>query len=66
MLKKEDFEKDLMNLTETNHKININSKHSVLSNRWFKSHLNGISFNIFLTLAVVQSPMILTQSLLQG
>ena len=32
-IKKKNFKKDLMNLTEKNHKINMNSEHSVSSNK---------------------------------
>ena len=49
-IKKENFKKDLMNLTEKNHKINMKSEHSVSTNKWFQSHLNAKSFNMFLTL----------------
>ena len=46
-----------MNLTEINHKININPEHSVSSNKRLKNYLNTKNFNMFLTLwrgAVVQ------------
>ena len=49
-IKKENFKKDLMNLIETNHQINIISDHPVSSNKSFKSHLNTKRFNMFLTL----------------
>ena len=39
-----------MNLTEINHKININSEHSVSSNKRLKNYLNARNFNMFLTL----------------
>ena len=39
-----------MNSTEANRKINMNFQHSVSSNKWFKSHLNAKSFDMFLTL----------------
>ena len=51
ILNQENFKKDLMNLTETNRKINMNSDHSVRSNKWLKSHLNANSFNMFLILS---------------
>ena len=35
-IKNENFKKDLMNSTEVNHKISMNSEHSVSSNKWFK------------------------------
>ena len=38
-IKKENFKKDLINLIETNHQINMTS-----------DHLNAKSFNMFLTL----------------
>ena len=50
ILKKKNFKKDLMNLIETNHHINIASDHSVSSNNSFKSFLNAESFNMVLTL----------------
>ena len=37
-LKKRNSKKDLMNLIETNHQINMTSDHSVSSNDPFKSH----------------------------
>ena len=46
-IKKENFNKGLMNLIETNHQINMTSDHSVSSNNLFKSHLNTMSFNMF-------------------
>ena len=46
-IEKDNFEKDLMNLIETNHQINMTS---ALSNNSFKSQLNTKSFNMFLTL----------------
>ena len=49
-LQKENFKKDLMNLIETNHQMNMSSDHSVSSNNSFKSHLNANSFNMLLTL----------------
>ena len=49
-IKQENFKKDLMNLIETNHQINMNSDHSVSSNNLFRSHLKAKSFNMFLTL----------------
>ena len=36
-IKKENFRKDLMSLTETNQQINMTSDHSVSSNNSFKS-----------------------------
>ena len=51
ILNQENFKKDLMNLTEANHQINMNSDHSVRSNKWLKSHLNANSFNMFLILS---------------
>ena len=61
-IKKDNFKKDLMNLTETNHQINLTSDHSVSSNILFKSLLNASSCAV----AVVQSTEILLQCLLQG
>ena len=49
-IKKENFKKDLMNLIETNHQINMTSDHSVSSNNSFKTHLNDKGFNMFFTL----------------
>ena len=49
-IKKQNFKKDLMNLTETNHQTNMTSEHSVSSNKWFKNHFNVKHFNIFVTL----------------
>ena len=40
-IKKEKFKKDLMNLIETNHRINMTSDHSVSSYNSFKIHLNA-------------------------
>ena len=45
--KKENFEKNVMDLIETNHQINITSENSVSSNTSFKKHLNGKSFKLF-------------------
>ena len=45
--KKENFEKNVMDLIETNHQINITSGNSVSSNTSFKKHLNGKSFKLF-------------------
>ena len=39
-----------MNLTETNHQINMTSEYSVSRNKWLKRHLNAKSFNMFLTM----------------
>ena len=50
ILKKKNFQKNLINSTETNHQINMISDHSVSSNISFKTHLNAESFNMFLTL----------------
>ena len=47
---KENFKKDLMNLFEANHQINITSVHSVSSNNSFKSHLNVKVLKMSLTL----------------
>ena len=44
------FEKDPMNLIETNHKINVTSDRTASSNNSLKSHLDAKSFNMFLTL----------------
>ena len=49
-IKSENFKKDLMNLIETFHQINMNFDHSVSNNNSFRSHLNAKSFNMFLTL----------------
>ena len=62
-IKKENFERELINLIETNHQINMTSDHSASSNNTFKSHLNAKSSN---TVAVVQSTVILLQYLLEG
>ena len=48
--KKENFLKNLLNLTETNHQINMTSEHSVSRRKWLESHLNAKSFNMFLTM----------------
>ena len=39
-IKKNNFEKDLMNVTEADQQINMNSDNSVSSNNSFKMHLN--------------------------
>ena len=49
-IEKDNFKKDLMNLIETNHQMNMNSVHSVSSNNSLKSHLNVKVRNMFLTL----------------
>ena len=49
-IKKETFEKDPMNLIETNLKINVTSDRSASSNNSLKSHLDAKSFNLFLIL----------------
>ena len=49
-INKDNFQKDLMNLIETNYQVNMTSEHSVSSSKWLKSHLNVKSFNMFLTL----------------
>ena len=49
-IKKENFKIGLINLTETNHKINMTSDNFVSRNNSFKSHLNAKSFNMFVTL----------------
>ena len=49
-IKKETFEKDPMNLIETNRKINVTSDRSASSNNSLKSHLDAKSFNLFLIL----------------
>ena len=49
-IEKENFEKDLTNLIEINHQINMTSEHSVSSNNSFKNNLNAKSFNMFLKL----------------
>ena len=49
-IKIDNFKKDLMNLIETNHYINMTSDHSLSSNNSFKNHMNAKSFNMFLTL----------------
>ena len=38
-IKKENFKKDLTNLIETNHQINMTSDHFVSNNDLFKSYL---------------------------
>ena len=60
-IKKDSFKKNLINLIETNHQINMTTDHSVSSNNSFKSLLNASSCAV----AVVQSMMILLQCLLQ-
>ena len=45
--KKENFEKDVMHLIETNQQINMTSEHSVSSNTSLKKHLNAKSFKLF-------------------
>ena len=47
VLKKEKFEKDLVILVETNHQFNMTSQHSVSSNKFFISHSNANSLNMF-------------------
>ena len=49
-INKETFEKDPMNLIETNRKINVTSDRSASSNNSLKSHLDAKSFNLFLIL----------------
>ena len=49
-INKETFEKDPMNLIETNRKINVTSDRSASSNNSLKSHLDAKSFNMFLIL----------------
>ena len=49
-IKKENFEKDLMNLTDKNHPITMIPDHSISSNNSFKSHLNTKSFDMISTL----------------
>ena len=49
-VKKDNFKKDLMNLIEQKHPINMTPDHSVSSNNSFKSHLNTKSFDMFSTL----------------
>ena len=44
---KENFEKDIMHLIETNQQINMAFEHSVSSNTSFKKHLNAKSFKMF-------------------
>ena len=45
--KKENIEKDVMDLIETNNQINMTSENFLSSNISFKKHLNAKSFNIF-------------------
>ena len=64
--KKNNFEKDVMHLIETNHQIKMTSEYSVSSNTSFKKHLNTKSFSIFgNTEVVVRSMILLLQCLLQ-
>ena len=42
-INKGNFKKDLMNLIETNHQINLTSDHSISSSNSFKSYLNSPS-----------------------
>ena len=44
---KNNFEKDVISLTKTNHKINITSENSVSGNTSFKKDLNAKSFKMF-------------------
>ena len=48
--KKENFKKDLMNLIEKNHTINMTPDHSISNSNLFKSHLNTKSFDMFSSL----------------
>ena len=65
-IKKGNFKKYLMNLIEINHPINKTSDNSISSINSFKSHLNIKSFDMFLTVVVVRSTVILLQCLLRG
>ena len=67
ILKKENFRKDLMNLLDTNHQINITSDHSVSGNNLYKRHFYAKEFqHVFNTAAVLRSTLILLQCLSQG
>ena len=44
---KNNFEKDVMNLIETNHQIKITSENVVSGNKSFKKDLNSNSFKMF-------------------
>ena len=46
-IKKENFEKDVVLLIETNQQINRTFEHSASSNTSFKKHLNAKSFKMF-------------------
>ena len=48
IFKKWNLKIDLINLTETNHQINMTSGHPVSSNDSFKMHLNAKSFKMLL------------------
>ena len=48
-IKKENFKKGVINLTETNLQINMTSDNFISSNNLFKSHLNAKGFNMSLT-----------------
>ena len=61
-IKKDNLKKDLMNLIETNHQINMTSDRSVSSNNSYKNLLNISSCVV----AVMKSTVILLQCLLQG
>ena len=49
-IKKENCYKDLLNLIETKHQVNMTSDPSISSNNSFKSQLNTKSFDMILTL----------------
>ena len=49
-IKKENFKKDLKNLNEKNHPINMTPDHYIPINNSFKSHLNAKSFDMFPTM----------------
>ena len=43
----ENFKKDVVDLIETNHQINMTYQYCILSKKSFKSHLNAKIFNMF-------------------
>ena len=63
-IRKENFEKGLLNLIETNHQINMTSDNFVSSNNSFKSYLNAKFRHVFNTVAVVRSTLTLLWCLL--
>ena len=54
-IKQDNFKKDLLNLIEANHQINMTSVHSVSTNNSFKNRLTTKIFNMFSTLQQLYS-----------